>query len=218
MKTQQGVIKKRRLISEDSNTDENKSIIEISSDDDEEEEEKRELSPVDSGFKEQSTSTSQFSIIQISQRGSDRIKKIQKYEESLKPTEKILRYILKVNNLIHPLETQNSAMKKFNPVVKIKRCSKYQLTKFLRLEYLIPKLPEIPTEFEFHGMILHSWRNYDGQHLHYFVRWMPLNVLDDEWIIADYARVTKLKKKVKLSEMNFKQKRIICEKILSDKF
>lgn len=85
------------------------------------------------------------------------------------------------------------------------------------LDYLVPNLPKFPREIVFQGVILNSWKNYDGQHLHYYVRWTPLNILNDEWIIADFAKITCLRKKVKICDMNTKQRRILCEKIMDEK-
>lgn len=91
--------------------------------------------------------------------------------------------------------------------------SKYEITKRVQLGKIIPKIQEFPNEIEFQGLILHQWKNYDGEHPHYFVRWIPVNILDDEWVIADHAEATKLKKVVKLSELSGRQRRTVCEMI-----
>jgi hypothetical protein len=147
-------------------------------------------------------------------RGSKRIKKLQENEQKLTKTEKILRQTLKIQNLIHPLESTETAMSRYNPSIQCRQLTKYEITKRVQLGKIIPKIQEFPNEIEFQGLILHQWRNYDGENLHFFVRWAPENIFDDEWVIADYARATKLKKNVKLAELSLRRRRVICEMIL----
>lgn len=179
-----------------------------------------------SGFKEPSTSVistsptnENFKTIPITKsnrsqkRGSIRIKILQEHEESLTETERILKRTLKIHNMIHPLEKISDTMNRFNPKVICSNLSNYEITRKINLGTIIPKVEEFPNEIEFRGLILHRWMSFDGEHPHYFVRWIPLNILDDEWIVADYATAVKLKKKVKLSDLNLQQRREICERI-----
>ncbi|KAL7012975.1 hypothetical protein ACKWTF_015124 [Chironomus riparius] len=194
-------------------------VIEISDDDE------RELSPADSGFKEPSTSSSSslkhipitsrkpLSEQSLPNRGSSRIQKLQEEEQKLTQSEKILRQTLKYQNLIHPLESTATAISRYNPQVNCRILTKYEITKRVQLGKIIPKVQEFPADIKFQGLILHQWRNYDRQHSHFFVRWIPVNILDDEWVIADHAKATKLKKTMKLSELNTRQRRRICEMI-----
>lgn len=131
-------------------------------------------------------------------------------------TEKILRNYLTSQQLVKPLETVRDAMSRYQPkVILCHRCISFvnreHLDK-LELSQMIPRLPAID-EIEFYGVILHKRETLDGADARYFVRWIPFNILDDEFVKCDLAGSTKLKKKVRVSEMTFRQKQSVTEMI-----
>lgn len=77
----------------------------------------------------------------------------------------------------------------------------------------LPKLPEI-NEIEFQGIILSHWTSLEGDKNSYRVRWFPFGILEDEDVIKETANVMNLKKKVKLDEMSYMQKKKVVEGIL----
>lgn len=79
----------------------------------------------------------------------------------------------------------------------------------LDLSKMIPKIPII-NEIEFQGLILHEMKNFKEGKSKFYVRWFPMNILDDEYVICDRKS---LKKKVKIGELNLRQKQIVSEKI-----
>lgn len=104
-------------------------------------------------------------------------------------------------------------MKKFNPKVLLcKLCINFVNEIYhdeLDLSQMLPKLPAI-NEIEFQGVILHEIKNFSGEKSKFYVRWIPMNILDDEYVICERKS---LKKKVKIGELNLRQRQIVSEKI-----
>lgn len=79
---------------------------------------------------------------------------------------------------------------------------------------MLPKLPKID-EIEFNGVILHELKNFKDKNSKFYVRWIPLNILDDEYVESDEKL---LRKKVKIGELNLRQRQIVSEKIFKGIF
>lgn len=136
-------------------------------------------------------------------------------DENLPEESKVLKKFLLKLKLVKPQQDVQDAIDSFNPKVLLcKTCINFVNFRYFQklcLSNIIPKVPDVE-KIEFSGVILHKIQSHDGYNVQYCVRWLPGMILDDEYVKCD--EVGKLKKTLKISELNVKQKRMALEWIM----
>jgi hypothetical protein len=133
---------------------------------------------------------------------------------NLTKSEKLLKKILKIQRkkLLRPKESLTNAFNRFNPKITLDQLS-VTVRDPNNLADFIPKVQNVE-EIQFQAVILHSRTSFDARKESFFVRWIPIHFLDDEWIAADHAKQTELRRTLKLSEMSSRQRKLVCDGIL----
>lgn len=176
-----------------------------------------------SGFKDQSTTSSLLlcdsKTAVVTTRKSNRVQERKQVEVILTPNEKLVeKFLTSQKNPQKFDKSIKEALNSFNPrVLLCKFCINFENAEYLRkidLSTFLTKFRDI-TEIEFTGMIMYKLENHNEAK--FYVRWIPEKILDDEFMKFKDAQKTKLKRKVKVCELNFKQRQIVSEKILSGK-